>query len=60
MEVGVLGHSKVNTLAAAAFIETLRPIKHATFVAECRVCALIKSDSIQFAPIINEVEGCLL
>ena len=43
-KVGVLGNSKVNMLAAAAFIKTVCPVMHAIFVAEHSVHSLITSD----------------
>ena len=47
-------------LVAAAFIETAHPVMHAIFVIEHSVHALMTSDLVQFALIINEVEGHLL
>ena len=59
-EDGKLSNSKVNTLAAVAFIETLCPAKYAMLIIEQDECALASSDSLLFLPIISEAEGTLL
>ena len=47
-------------LAVAAFIKTVHLAKYVMFAVENGAHTLNVSNSAQFAPIINEIEGCLL
>ena len=47
-DAGILGNSKVDTLAAAAFFEVLYPIKYTIFLVEQGLSTLMSSDMILF------------
>ncbi len=47
-DAGILGNSKVDTLAAAAFLEVLYPVKYAIFLVEQGLSILMSSDMILF------------
>ena len=47
-DAGILGNSKVDTLAAVAFFEVLHPVKYAIFLVEQGLSTLMSSDMILF------------
>ena len=59
-DAGILGNSKVDTLAAAAFFEVLYPIKYAIFLVEQGLSTLISSDMILFDQYFQEPEGLVI
>ena len=59
-EVGRLGNSKVDVLAAAAFIEALYRVKHIIFLTEEGLCKLMSSDMLLFNPFFSELKELVI
>ena len=59
-DAGILGNSKVDTLAAAAFFEVLYPVKYAIFLVEQGLSTLMSSDMILFDQYFHELESSVM
>ena len=59
-DIGILGNSKVDTLAAAAFFEVLYPVKYTIFLVEQGLYTLMSSDMILFDQFYQKPEGSVM